>query len=84
MAKELTKTEAEKSQPAVSIEQAEDAARVLILGGLEENPAAFQASVALQEQLRTQDLLIGALHQGDMAAALWLMQAGVSLVSLAA
>lgn len=84
MAKELIKTEAEESQPAVSVEQAEDAARVLILGGLKANPATFQASVALQEQLRAQDLRIGALHQSDMSAASWLMQAGVSLISLAA
>ena len=83
MAKELTKTEAEKSQPAVSIEQAEDAARVLILGGLEAGAGVFAASEALGEQMQAQDLRIGALHQSDASAAVWLMEAGVTLVSMA-
>ena len=65
-------------------EQRNDIARVLILGGLDEGAAAFSASEAMQEQLNAQDLSIGSLHQSDMSAASWLMQAGVSLISLSA
>lgn len=84
MAKERNKTELEQNQPVLRIEHAEDTARVLILGGVEESLAVFQASEALQEQLRVQDLRIGALHQSSSAAAAWLSAAGTSLVSMAA
>ena len=68
-------------QPA---KQAEDIARVLIFGGLEADAGAFSASEALLEQMRAQDLRIGALHQSDASAAVWLMEAGVTLFSMAA
>ena len=68
-------------QPA---KQAEDTARVLIFGGLEADAGAFSASEALLGQMRAQDLRIGALHQSDASAAVWLMEAGVTLLSMAA
>ncbi len=84
MAKERIKTELVESQPVLPIENAEDTARVLIFGGLEANAGAFSASEALLGQLQAQDLRIGALHQSDASAAVWLMEAGVTLLSMAA
>ena len=83
MGNELVKTETEAIQPASPIEKEQDAARVLIFGGLEAGAGAFAASATLQEQLDAQDLRIGALHQGDAAAAAWLMHAGVETISMA-
>ncbi len=83
MEAELTTTGATGPQNGLPAEQ-EDAARVLILGGLEENTTEFRASEALQEQLKAQDLRVGALHESNTAAAAWLMQAGVELIALAA
>ena len=84
MAKELIKTEPVENQPVLPGEQAQDTARVLVFGGLEANAGAFAASEALQEQLQAQDLRIGALHQSDASAAVWLMEAGATLLSMAA
>ena len=84
MAKELIQTKSAESQPARPIENAEDTARVLLFGGLEANAGVFSASEALQAQMQAQDLCVGALHQSDASAAVWLMEAGVALLSMAA
>ena len=84
MAKELIKTESVENQPVLPIENAEDTARVLILGGLEADAGVYSASEALLGQMQAQDLRIGALHQSDASAVVWLMEAGVTLLSMTA
>ena len=64
-------------------EAQEDAAHVLILGGVASAPDAFSASEPLAAQIAGQQLLACALHTADMDAAKWLMQAGAGLVALA-
>ena len=63
--------------------EAEDTARVLILGGVEPPASPFSASEALQTELNKQDLRVSALHQGDSSTAVWLTQAGIELISMA-
>lgn len=65
-------------------EQAQDVARLVILGGLQAQTQAFAASESLQTELREQDLRVCALHQSDDSAANWLSEAGIDVVSLAA
>jgi len=64
-------------------EMQEDAARVLIFGGIASASDAFSASEPLAMQIAGQQLLVSALHTADVGAAHWLMQAGAGLVALA-
>jgi len=69
--------------PATQKEQESELARVLIFGGLDTAAAPFSAGDALALELSKQDMIFSALHQGDAAAAHWLMQAGVDLIAMA-
>ena len=82
MATDLATTGSSVPEQAIS-EAQEDAARVLILGGVASAPDAFSASEPLAAQIAGQQLLACALHTADITAAKWLMQAGVGLVALA-
>ena len=82
MATDLTTTGSSVPEQVLP-EVQEDAARVLILGGVASAPDAFSASEPLAAQIAGQQLLAGALHTADVGAANWLMQAGAGLVALA-
>ena len=82
MATDLTTTGAAVPEQVLPQTQ-EDAARVLILGGVSSASDAFCASEPLVAQMAGQQLLVGALHQGEISAATWLMQAGAGLIALA-
>ena len=68
----------------LTAEQEKDAARVLILGGLNAGADAFCAGQALKTQMQAQDLVISALHQADASSLNWLREAGADLLALAA
>jgi hypothetical protein len=83
METELITTDVATPVSILPAEQPEDAARVLILGGMEANAPAFRASEALRDQMKAQDLRISALHQSGTAAVAWLAEAGIDLIALA-
>lgn len=70
-------------QQSAPLEQAEETARVLLLGGLTSGAGAFVAEQALQAQMQAQDLRVCALHQSDEGSARWLTDANIDLLSLA-
>lgn len=82
MATELTRTGTATLEPILPMGQ-DDAAHVLIFGGIEESSTAFSASESFTAWKRDQNLLVGALHKNAASGAQWLSQAGVSLVALA-
>ena len=82
MATDLATTSAAAPEQILP-EGQEDAARVLVFGGVSSSTDAFSASEPLAAQIAKQQLLVGALHQSDLTAATWLMQAGAGLISLA-
>ena len=82
MATDLTTTGAAVPEQVLP-EAQEEAARVLILGGISSASDAFCASEPLAAQIAGQQLLAGALHTANLSAANWLMQAGAGLVALA-
>lgn len=84
MEKGMIQQETADIAPQTQQIQQQDEARVLILGGLETAAGPFSAGNELQTELSKQDLRISALQNGDTTAAIWLMQAGVELISLAA
>ena len=79
----MIKQETAGITPQTQQEQAEDLARVLILGGVETTSAPFSVVDPLGGDWSKQDFCVAALHQGDAAAAQWLMQAGIDLIALA-
>ncbi|MEZ4626639.1 MAG: CapA family protein [Eubacteriales bacterium] len=79
----MMKQETAGFTPETQQRQEEDHAHVLILGGVETPASSFAAGEALSSELAGQDLRISALQTGDASAAIWLMQAGVELISLA-
>lgn len=82
MATDLTTTGSTVPEQVLPVAQ-EEAARVLILGGVSSAVDAFSGSEPLAAQIAGQQLLAGALHTADRSAANWLMQAGAGLVALA-
>lgn len=79
----MMKQETAGFTPETQQRQEEDHAHVLILGGVETPASSYAAGEALASELAGQDLRISALQTGDASAAIWLMQAGVELISLA-
>lgn len=65
-------------------EQAEDAARVLILGGLDAGADAFLAGETVKSRMQAQDLLVSALDQAGPSQIRWLQDAQADLIALAA
>ena len=82
MEAELTTTGALAPQTSLPAEQ-EDAARLLIFGGVEQSAEAFHAGEALGAQMAGQDLILSALHQNNPAAVKWLTDPGANIVALA-
>ncbi len=69
---------------ALPAEQREDAAHVLILGGVDVCTEVFRAGEVLARQIQAQDLLVAALDQAEAVQIRWLQDAGMGLVALAA
>ena len=82
MATDLTTTGSTVPEQVLP-EAQEEAARVLIFGGVASAAEKFSASEPLAAQIAGQQLLAGALHTANLSAANWLMQAGAGLVALA-